>query len=706
MRGWLVASVVAMAALMGAGQALAVAPGDLDPSFGSGGVASIVSGATNVPAIQSDGKVLIGADSLSVVRLNADGAPDASFGDDGTASLSSSPPAGFCAAVLVPPDGKILVAGQLGSEFAIARYLPDGMLDPSFGAGTDHPGYVVTDASSIVSAPNASGGEARSGILSIALQPDGSIVALGSATRLEDPSPVAPSPWLARYTSSGVLDTSFGSSGTGMVSVGPALGVQLAEAGDGTIDVVSSAAGVSESRYSSSGAYDGSGRGYASLPDDGSLSSTSVIATADGSLTVGAQVTPSYPFGSPVPPAVVGLVRFNADGAPDPAFGTGGVAVSSVPAAGPVFAAAASDGSIVVGSGTTLARFTSAGAIDARFGVGGEEALSPGDPEPGITGVAVTPDGGILAVGYEGYARHGWVARYLAAGTPRSYHATVSLGGTGRGTVSDAVAGISCGPTCTGSIAPDSATTFTESPAAGSTFSGWSVPACGTQTMCTVTSQPGNDQVTVTAQFRRLAPQAIHGPTIAGVRRVGDQLSVRRGTWVGDGVTYRYQWQRCVPRCRRVRHATYATYRLGTDDRDQRLRVTVTATNPAGHVTRMSAEAGPIAAGVGELRTLLRRVLAHHPSLDILVRAHGYRYTIRTLGAGTITITWRSGRNQIGMVTVRFARPRKVTLRLTLTRAGRSLLARDQTLRITATARYTPRSASPISRTIRLSLPR
>ncbi len=68
------------------------------------------------------------------------GALDPSFGSGGivvTDFNGSIDDAAF--AVAVQPDGKILAAGYVFSsaatnyEFALARYLPDGSLDPSFG---------------------------------------------------------------------------------------------------------------------------------------------------------------------------------------------------------------------------------------------------------------------------------------------------------------------------------------------------------------------------------------------------------------------------------------------------------------------------------------------------------------------------------------------------------------------------------------------
>jgi uncharacterized delta-60 repeat protein len=70
-------------------------------------------------------------------RLNADGTLDESFGDGGW--VYPKPPRNIVDQHLIQPDGKILLAGQkedvpdhLGY---VARYLPDGALDPGFGTG-------------------------------------------------------------------------------------------------------------------------------------------------------------------------------------------------------------------------------------------------------------------------------------------------------------------------------------------------------------------------------------------------------------------------------------------------------------------------------------------------------------------------------------------------------------------------------------------
>lgn len=74
---------------------------------------------------------------------------------------------------------------------------------------------------------------------------------------------------------------------------------------------------------------------------------------------------------------------------------------------------------------------------------------------------------------------------------------TVSLAGTGSGTVSPSRAGIPCGTNCYSGFASGSSVTLTAAPATGSTFTGWSGACTGTGS-CTVTM---NTSKTVTATF-------------------------------------------------------------------------------------------------------------------------------------------------------------------------------------------------------------
>lgn len=75
---------------------------------------------------------------------------------------------------------------------------------------------------------------------------------------------------------------------------------------------------------------------------------------------------------------------------------------------------------------------------------------------------------------------------------------TVTLAGTGTGTVSSSPSGIACLPTCTASYDTGTSVTLTAVPGSGSTFAGWSGACSGTAVSCIVAM---NGDRTVTAQF-------------------------------------------------------------------------------------------------------------------------------------------------------------------------------------------------------------
>lgn len=125
------------------------ADGSLDAGFGSGGKLSLPGRRVGEGmALQADRKIVLvgstetaapGASRFALMRLNADGTPDAGFGAGGTVSTALGPQGGDAArAVAIQRDGKIVVAGVSGlinPDFAIARYAGDGSLDARFGTG-------------------------------------------------------------------------------------------------------------------------------------------------------------------------------------------------------------------------------------------------------------------------------------------------------------------------------------------------------------------------------------------------------------------------------------------------------------------------------------------------------------------------------------------------------------------------------------------
>lgn len=122
------------------------APGDLDPSFGSGGMVKLLesneeSWAEGI-AIQSDGKIVIAGQEKGnavVLRLLPNGQPDPGFGSGGKVTLNFPGGHSEVRAVAVQPDGKIVAAGVAeapgNGDFLIVRYNADGSPDMSFGGG-------------------------------------------------------------------------------------------------------------------------------------------------------------------------------------------------------------------------------------------------------------------------------------------------------------------------------------------------------------------------------------------------------------------------------------------------------------------------------------------------------------------------------------------------------------------------------------------
>ena len=204
------------------------ANGTLDGSFGAGGkVMTDLRGAEDWGAAvvrQPDGKIIVAGHSsngantdFALVRYNgADGSLDTSFGSGGKVYTAIGPGDDKGQAAALQPDGKIVVAGfaQNGSntDFAVVRYNPDGSLDTTFGFG----GTLTT--------PVGAGDDAASGVV---LQSDGRIVVVGqSYNTLTQDYDFA----MVRYNPDGSLDNtcgqvfySIGTNGANLATGSPSL---------------------------------------------------------------------------------------------------------------------------------------------------------------------------------------------------------------------------------------------------------------------------------------------------------------------------------------------------------------------------------------------------------------------------------------------------------------------------------------------------
>jgi uncharacterized delta-60 repeat protein len=218
--------------------------GGLDSSFGlNGKVTTNIGGflSANAIAIGSDGKITVAGGSavnaatsdFTVVRYNADGSLDTSFGSGGVVITDFFGNADVANCVGLQQDGKVVVAGvasspegATASQFALARYNSNGSLDSSFGTG----GRVTVSFA-------GKGDAARA----LAIQSDGKIVVTGFATTPDGSSTDFA---LARLNANGSLDAGFGGGGKVITdfSGGPDSGNAIAIQLDNKIIVVGSTA--------------------------------------------------------------------------------------------------------------------------------------------------------------------------------------------------------------------------------------------------------------------------------------------------------------------------------------------------------------------------------------------------------------------------------------------------------------------------------
>jgi uncharacterized delta-60 repeat protein len=290
------------------------------------------------------------------------GALDTSFGGTGSVETAVSAGAGDDRArsLVIQPDGKIVVGGGCEGDFCLVRYLPNGTLDGTFGSG----GRVIQ---------NLMGSDTG---YALVLQPDDKLVLVG-ACRL--PTNLDGRMCAARFTTAGVLDTSFGA-GVGWVSVNFTSGGDTARA---------------------------------------------VALQADGRIVMAGGCTG---FASSTAQDFC-LARLNPDGSPDTGFGTGGIVITTFGggnAAQGAFAVAIQPNGFIVAAGSCrvgsfdsfcVARYEANGAqLDCTFGGGAGYVTTPvlASIDNRAYSVALQPNGKILVAGECGSMP--CVARYLNTG--------------------------------------------------------------------------------------------------------------------------------------------------------------------------------------------------------------------------------------------------------------------------------------------------
>lgn len=327
--------------------------GALDTNFNGTGILIQDAGSREAEAfgtaVQPDGKIVVAGkcdlgieSAVALCRFDASGELDPSFGVGGKVVCIIGEEASEADAVAIQPDGKIIVAGyaidQLNrAEIMVARFLPTGILDPLFGTN----GIVLTLVGTNYSSASA-----------IAVQADGKILIGGSSKPGADTDFT-----VLRYTTNGVLDTSWNGTGKVFTGIGPS--------------------------------------------DDGLYS---IKVQADGKvIAAGGSQFPS-------PQYKITMVRYNTNGTLDSSFGTFGRVAISV-GSGTVDIATAmtlqSDGRIVLAGLTAptgltdadivVLRCNSNGTLDATFDGDGKATTLIGLAFDYAIGVALQSDNKILA---------------------------------------------------------------------------------------------------------------------------------------------------------------------------------------------------------------------------------------------------------------------------------------------------------------------
>jgi uncharacterized delta-60 repeat protein len=188
------------------------ANGQLDTTFGTNGTAPVVAGSAMI--VLSNGHfVITGAGftgSGSVIEYDANGSLDTNFGILGQAATLDG------SAIALQSNGEIVTVGAVTSQlalsgnsqgFGVMRFLTNGTADNSFGT---RGGVMTTFPEAPTTAANA-----------VVIQTNGDLVVGGEAgTSGVFGSDLTESFALARYLSTGALDTTFGTNGLVTTSLG------------------------------------------------------------------------------------------------------------------------------------------------------------------------------------------------------------------------------------------------------------------------------------------------------------------------------------------------------------------------------------------------------------------------------------------------------------------------------------------------------
>jgi uncharacterized delta-60 repeat protein len=401
-----------------------LADGSPDPDFD--GVANAtfntIGQTATCLALQNDGKIVIAGtvydgsyEDFALARFNTDGSLDHSFDTDGKIIMAFGTSTDKINAVTLQPDDKIVVAGSWynginATEFALARFNPDGSLDNSFDS----------DGKQVISMGHP-GGQASS----IAIVNGDKILVAGT---------IFPNLGFARLNVDGSLDLSFDGDGKLMDETNVTMRcMQIEISGKilvgGHSNNIVTGNDFAILRYNADGSRDNSFDGDGRITTDFDLSYDEVYALAiqsDGKIIAAGAAEVNTNAGKDD----FGLARYNYDGSLDNNFALDGKLTMNIGTSNDVVGSLAlqNDGKILVGgfaengdnNDFALVRFNANGSLDNSFGIGGKVTTSFNiDGDDNISCIAIQSDGKIV-VGGSSFFADGYdfaLARYNTDGS-------------------------------------------------------------------------------------------------------------------------------------------------------------------------------------------------------------------------------------------------------------------------------------------------
>ncbi|MSR55270.1 MAG: hypothetical protein EXS09_18585 [Gemmataceae bacterium] len=416
--------------------------GGLDPSFGGGD--GILNGLINMDRIDAvtmdaQGRIIVAGDgpgglSFTVVRLNTDGSYDTTFDVDGSANFKILPYGGNPTSVAIDSAGRIILGGVAGNasgnfDLAVVCFNTNGTIDSTFGTG----GFVALPV-----------GNGDDELYSVAIDSTGRIVASGRSDH-DTTTGSAFDVVVARFTSAGALDTSFGGTGIVLHAVAYRDITSHSMALDSSGRIVVGAtfhfdAGTDANdfcvlRYLDNGTLDptfgDSGLGkkvIAFSPLEEVVADVAVDST--GRILVTGPAIVNTNIGTNAGDYDFATVRLQANGQLDPTFGSGGKVSTAISGNGinmtdlPAAVQVDAIGRVLVSGASRLdngeldfaiVRYLSDGSLDSTFGTGGIVRYDMPSAGEGPV-MAMQNDGRIILAG--GYPARSVVARLLANYAP------------------------------------------------------------------------------------------------------------------------------------------------------------------------------------------------------------------------------------------------------------------------------------------------